>query len=243
MKKISTIPVFILLLLFTGCKKPGCLGNPGRVITSTRPLSPFTELLLEDNINLVLVQGNEEKMEIEAPENMVPNIISTISGGKLTLQNETDCRWARNPDEKINVRLYFKTLGKIDYEGSGDITNTDTLRLDALQIETTFGAGSINLTVDNGYTGAYIFRESADITLHGKTDVCFTYTNARGQTDMADFVVKKMVIEYGGLGDTHVNVTDELNAIIFFKGNIYYKGSPVITRSTYYSTGTLIRTP
>jgi hypothetical protein len=243
MKRSCLLFSCIIIILFTGCKKPGCIGNAGTVIKITRPLSTFNELVLDNNINLVLTQGSEEKIEIEAPKNIEPNIKATIAGNILTIMNDADCRWARDPDEKINVRLYFKDLREIDYRGSGNITNTDTLRLDHLSIGSNTGAGNINLTVDNKYTGSYILLESAGITWHGKSEVCFTYTNARGQSDMRDFAVKKMVIEYGGLGDTYVNVTDDLDAILYYKGNIYYKGNPTITRNTQYSSGKLIKTP
>lgn len=225
------------------CKKPGCLGSAGTVSVEIRQVTGFHQLILADNISVELIQSNMERLEIEGPQNILPNIITTITNQALEITNVSDCEWARNPDEKINVRLYFKNLDKIDYRGSGNITNRDTLKLDYLQIESNIGAGDINLTLDNKYTGAYIFKENAHINLHGKTEVCYTYANARARADMRDFVVKKMVIEYGGLADTYINVTDELDAILFWKGSVYYKGNPVITRSQYYSTGKLVKMP
>ena len=236
--------VFLTIQVTEGCKKPGCVGAAGEIQTITRSLASFDELLLDDNINLVLIQSPEEKIIIEAPANMIPNITSGIIDNKLTITNIGDCRWARDPKEKINVQLYFTDLKKIVYQGSGTITNTDTLKLNALQIETDEGAGDINLTLDNGYTGAYVFADdNVSLTLHGKSGVCFTYTGSRGRSDMSDFKVKKMVIEYGGVTDTHVWVTDEMDATIFHTGNIKYKGIPVISRERYYGSGRLIYTP
>ena len=229
--------------LLIGCEKPGCFGSAGEVITTTRSLNPFKQLILDDNINLVLTQDGTERMTIEAPENITTNISAYVTDNILTIENKTDCRWARDAGEKINVHLYFKDLTNIEYKGSGNISNTDTLRLDGLKIETALGAGDIELTVDNRYTGAYIFQESAKIRLHGKTETCYTYTNSRGETDLADLQVKKMVIEYGGLLNTTVNVSDELDAIIYYKGNINYRGDPVISRSLYYNSGRLIKIP
>ena len=244
MKKIILITGYtFLILLFNACKKPGCFGTAGPMATTTQQLTSFNELVLSDNVNLILIQDTVEKMEIEAPQNMLSNITGNISQNILTISNATDCRWARNAGEKINVRLFFKDLKKIDYRGSGTLTNTDTLKLDALHIESNTGAGDISLTLDTRYTGAYIFFENAGITLRGKSETCFTYTNNRGISNMSDFVVKKMVIEYGGFGDTYINVTDELSAVIFHKGNIHYKGSPVITKLISHSSGRLIQSP
>lgn len=241
MKKINFHIIILLLLLWGGCRKPGCLGSAGPSSSLERPLPPFDKIVLEDNVNLILSQGTEEKMRVTGPQNLIPDISADVAGGILTLSNRADCRWARDPDEKVTVQLFFKDLRNLNYNGSGDITNTDTLRLDGLQIQTSVGAGNIDLTLDNNYTGAYIFEEGAGITLHGRSSTCFTYTNARGQADMSDFTVRKMVIEYGGLADTHINVTDSLDAIIYYKGNIRYKGNPFISRSTYYDTGKLVQ--
>lgn len=242
-KSISFIIYAFLLLGFSTCKKPGCIGNAGPVTTITRQLQSFNELVISDNINLVLTQGAEEKMEITAPENIISNISGNVSQNILTLSNTTDCRWIRDASEKINVHLFFKDLKKLDYKGSGTITNTDTLELDALHIESSSGAGNIILTLNNRYTGSYISLENASITLHGKSESCFTYTNNRGITDMSDFIVKKMVIDYEGLSDTYIRVTEELSAVIYHKGNIRYKGNPVITKSITHSSGRLIQTP
>lgn len=238
--------LFILLccvLVISACKKPGCLGSAGAVTTVSRNLSPFNELILDSKINLVLTQSTMNKIEITAPKNIEPNITTVITGNMLTIMNEGNCGWMRNPDEIVTVHLYFIDLRHIDYKGSGNITNTDTLKLEHLQIESYTGAGNIELTMDNKYTGAYIMLENASVKLHGKSETCFTYTNARGLADMRDFTVKKMVIEYGGLADTWVNVTEDLNAILYYKGNILYKGNPVISNNISYGSGKLVKAP
>jgi len=233
----------VLGIFISACKKPGCLGSAGGVSTVTRNLNAFNELVLDSKINVVLTQSTINKIEITAPKNIEPNITSVISGNTLTIQNEGDCGWMRNPDETVIVHIYFQDLRNIDYKGSGNVTNTDTLRLEHLNIGSFTGAGNIELTLDNVYTGAYIMLESAGIKLHGKTVSCFTYTNARGLADMRDFVAKRMVIEYGGLADTYINVSEDLNAILYYKGNIYYKGHPVISKNLSYGTGKLINVP
>jgi hypothetical protein len=198
--------------------------------------------VLDDNINLVLTQGTEERMEIEGPQNQIPNITSNISNGLLTISNNGDCRWARDPGEKINVHLFFRDLHKIDYRGSGNITNTDTLRLDSLRFESAEGAGDISLTVDNRVTISYILLENAFITWHGKSNTCYMYTTERGKTDMRDFSVKSMWINYQGIDDAYVTVSDYLSVNINFKGNIYYKGNPIV-EANYYNLGRAIRIP
>lgn len=241
MRIIFYTGLLLLLLSSWQCKKPGCIGKAGPQSSQQRDLSSFSSIILQDNVSLELIQDNAERIELEGAQNILPNVTCTIADGVLTIANESTCEWLRDPNEKIRARLHFKDLKKIDYRGSGNITNRDTLRLDYLQIESEIGAGDIILTLNNRYTGAYIFKENAGIYLHGKSESCFTYTNARARAEMGDFEVKKMVIEYGGVADTHINVTEELDAIVFWTGNILYKGNPVIKRALYYSSGRLIK--
>ena len=241
MKNSIKLSLASLVFCFTiSCKKPGCFEGGGSVSVVNHSLSSFNEIVLNDNINLVLIQDSTEDIKITAPDNIQPNIVLQVKNDVLTVSNTTECEWLRNPDEKVTAELSFKNIKKIDYRGSGNISNTGTLRLDALQIESSQGAGNIELTVDNRYTGSYIYQENAEVILHGKTESCYSYTNARGKIDFSDLTAKQMVIEYSSLADTYINVTDQLDAVIYYKGNVFYKGNPVVTRSDYYSTGRLV---
>ena len=237
--------LILLSLLVSGisCTKPGCLGKAGPHQTQHRTVGTFSSIRLEDNVNLILIQGNINEAEVSGPVNLLDNITTTVSDGLLTISNNTSCTWARDPDEKITVTLTLTSFEKLEYAGSGKVTNVDTLRLDALLIESYTGAGDVELTVDNRYTGVFVHLDNADVRMHGRTMQCNSYVNSRGLMDLRDFVVTNMFIEYGGLADTHINVTGELSAILYYKGNVFYKGSPVVTKNTTYSTGKLINRP
>ena len=240
---IKIVQLALSLCIFVSCKKPGCFGGGGTVTTIDHTLSSFDEIILSDNINLVLIQDSTVHIKITAPENIQPNIDFHVENNILTIGNGTECEWLRNPDEKVTAELSFKNIKKIDYRGSGNVSNTGTLHLDALYIGSSEGAGNIELTVDNRYIGAYIYQENAEIILHGKTQSCYTYTNARGKIDFSDLTARQMVIEYGSLADTYIHVTDTLDATIYYKGNLFLTGNPVIKRSNYYNTGRLIPEP
>lgn len=243
MKRTSFLVVLLMLVTCYGCKKPGCVGNAGPVVSQARLLEPFSELVLADNIDVELVQGNEEKMEITAPENILPNIQTIVTNQLLSITNESDCRWMRSPDEKIHIRLYFKDISRIDYRGSGNITNAGTLHLNILKLDSETGAGNIELTVDNEHTNVSIVKENATVILHGRSHYSGVYINARGKLDLNDFLIGSLTLIYSGLADTYIHVTDNLDATIRYKGNVYYKGNPAITRSDYFSSGQLIKLP
>ena len=233
----------LLCLCIQACKKPGCVGKAGNIITSERILPAFSRIALEDNIDVVLVQSDTEKLQITGPENILPNIQTIINNNELVISNDTECRWLRDASERITVKLYFKDLTYIDYRGSGDVSNEDTLHLNTLGISSETGAGNIELTIDNNLIVPTIVKENASIILHGFSFFCSSYINARGTLDLSDLNVNEMQIVYSGLADTYMKVSGKLDATIRYKGNIHYKGNPNIVRSDYFSSGRLIPWP
>lgn len=233
----------VLTVILYSCQKPGCTGNAGPLTTQLRPLSSFSNVELRDNINVVLVQGDEEKIEITGPRNVIANVTTEVVNNTLTIANKTECRWLRDPDEKITARLYLKTLEGFEYNGSGNVTNEDTLRGRSMGFNSDDGAGIIDLNVNVDDITVRIFKENASMIFHGYAGRCATYNNARGILDLSELQTKSMYIIYSGLADTRVNVSEEIEAYVRYKGNVYCKGNPVIIRQEYFSSGRLIFTP
>lgn len=227
---------------FGGCQKPRCFDDAGPVMVAERNAAPFTKIELYDNINLVLTQDTVEKIKVEGGQHLLPNISTNITGGALIIRNNVACNWLRNPNEEITVYASVKRLEEVLYNGSGNITSTNTLTADRLFFYSHEGAGNINVAMQAEVGGAYIHQENADITLTGICSRFFSYTNARGTIDFKNLEVSQMVIEYGGVRDATIHVTDSLNAIVYHTGNLYYKGSPGV-KKVVHSSGQLLRLP
>lgn len=230
----------ISILLLASCRKDNCLGDADTVQTVTRAATTFHQVDVYDNIDVVLTQDTIESISITAPQYLEPNITSKIEDGILTLKNRSSCTWLRNAPDKVTVHVHLKKLDKIIYAGSGSITTTNTLLADNFTIYSKQGAGNVNLWLQAAQTFSYIMDENADFILHGTSDYCYSYTASRGTIDFSDFAVKKMQIEYGSVRDATINVSDDLNAVLYYKGNLFYKGNPVVSNDEMHSTGRLI---
>ena len=238
----TIVVLFILAAVLPSCSKPGCFEDAGLTTVVKRKGASFHQIDLYDDIDLVLSQDSVEMVRVEAGSSLQPNIGTEVSDGVLTIQNNTSCTWLRSPSEKVTVYVSVKALDKINYHGSGDVRATDTLKLNRLDLISEAGAGNIELTVDAGSIYAYIFNENADFILHGRADQCHTYSNARATIDFSDLVVRYYNMGYGAVNDTYIQVTEKLDLEIYYKGNVYYKGTPQIN-ARYHSTGRLIKAP
>ena len=58
-----------------------CFKSTGEITIERRESSDFENIILEDNINLILTQGNECAIMVEAGKNLLESIKTDISGG------------------------------------------------------------------------------------------------------------------------------------------------------------------
>lgn len=242
MKTRYLLAVLFSCILFVQCRKPGCLESSGTITITDRTVPPFQKIHLTDNINLILTQGFEESVKVEAGQNIQPNIETTVKDGKFTIRNTGTCDWIRNPNEKITVHVTLATLKRLDYDGSGSVTSTNTILADTIMIYSDLGAGDIDLHLNAKHATVHLQGQNADVTLHGKSDYCYTLIHPRNSVYLSDFEVKRMDLVYVGVRDATVNVTESINGVITHTGNVYYKGTPSINVD-YYSSGRLIKAP
>jgi hypothetical protein len=243
MKSYILILAGIICILMAGCKKASCFEKAGNLTRVQRSTATFNQIDLKDNINLILTQDTAEAITIEAGTYLIPNIATTVENNILTIENKTTCNWLRQPGEKIDVYVSVKNLEKLSYNASGNVTTTNTIYTDHILIESKEGAGNLDMTLEALVITAYLSKENADFTLRGKANVCHSYTNSRGSVDFKDLEVKTMNIEYGSVRDAVFYATEEINAIIYHTGNLYYKGNPAIINKTFHSTGKLLHIP
>jgi len=228
--------------LFVQCRKPGCLESSGVITITERAIPPFQQIHLYNDINLILTQGFEESIKVEAGQNIQPNIETTVKEGKLTIRNTGSCDWIRNPNEKITVHVTIATLKRLVYDGSGSVTSTNTIQADTILIYSDLGAGDIDLHLNAKHATVHLQGQNADVTLHGKSNYCYTLIHPRNSVYLSDFEVKRMDLVYVGVRDAIINVTEAINGVITHTGNVYYKGTPSINVN-YYSSGRLIKAP
>ncbi|MDB5197425.1 MAG: hypothetical protein JWP88_1796 [Flaviaesturariibacter sp.] len=238
--------LYLILILpytltqFSSCKKPGCLTDAGTIVVSQRPAASFHQIELQDNINLVLTQDTIERIRIEAGENLQPVITTNISNGLLTIKNAGTCSWLRSPSETIKAYVSVKNLDRLNYNGSGQVTTTNTLLADGITFFSDAGAGNMHIALNAKRTYAYIYGVNTDMIFSGKSDSCYIYTGQRGTIDFRNFIVKHQKVGYGSLRDGYVHATESLHVLQYFRGTLYYKGKPPQVTTEYFSTGKVL---
>ncbi len=232
----SVFAVAFCSLILYSCNKESrwdCIKRTGKAATEVRNLPPFNKIYLEDNVDAVIIQGAAYEARVACGKNLISLIKTEVDSGVLHLKNENRCNWARSYKKgTITVFITLPTLRNIWHFGSGFMNNQGLLVCDTLDIWA-HQTGNVELTVNSNvmYTNSHT---TADITLHGSSDLMGVWHTGEGYLRCSDFITNHTWTNSKSSGDEYLNPQISLSATINWEGNIYYNGNPSIA---LYGTG------
>lgn len=234
----------LLMLLLISCGKDNAFDlfqSTGSVERRQRVATGyFDKISLNDNVNLVITQGNPTLIEVEGGSHLLSDITTEINDSTLTISNNNKYNWVRSYDKKITVYLQLSHLIMIRYESSGDITTSDTIHEDSLRIEAWGGSGTIAMAVECGSLSLVQHYGSMDFDFTGKNSITYIYAGSYGAFHCLGLKSDCTFIRSEGTNDCYVNAKDWITADIHSSGNTYYTGNPGLVSRTGTGSGQLI---
>jgi hypothetical protein len=223
----------------------GTVPGSGKVAEEEREVSDLTGVELATLGNLVIELGDEEKLRIEAEDNLLQYIETEVQGGVLKIGHRHKVTLV--PTESIYFYLTVKELDAISVSGAGNVKVPDLevaefslnisgagdvdlqgLRTDVLEVSIS-GGGNVDIEDLNAdvlkvkISGAGDFYigggevEKQEITISGAGNY-----KARGlESDEADVSVP-------GFGSATIRVRDRLKVEISGAGSVKYVGRPTV---------------
>ncbi|MBK5286579.1 MAG: DUF2807 domain-containing protein [Bacteroidia bacterium] len=237
------VPIFTIAfaIITPSCKKENifdCFKSTGDVVNERRSIESFTDVVVNDDLNVIFVQDSAFYIEVNAGENLIPLIITEIRDGKLLVENNNTCNWVRDYSIPINVYVHASTLRRIDFYGTGKISSQNTLTPDTIEVNNR-NTGDIELNVSAIEVYCKQHVTPGDNTFTGNADYLYLYNASDGFAYCSGLAVNKATVINKGTGYSFVNACDKLDAEITSSGNIYYTANPVI-QSTITGSGQLI---
>lgn len=224
---------FYIAVLLVACskeKRDDCLTSLGNVTTVERQLESFNRIYAEDRIQVVLIQDSslDGRIAITAPGNLVPQIKSEVSDGRLSLTNTNTCNFVRSYDYEIVVKVYFKDLIQLDLESIASASTADTLYLSDFAIYHS-ALSDIELVLDCSNHILIKTINSAHTVLKGRAKAIRGSIEEISDLDARDLVCEEVLIDSHTPLNCYVNGTKGLFIKIYNSGNVYYVEEP----STY----------
>jgi hypothetical protein len=201
----------LLLVTAAGCQGvgPGLFGpvtsGSGKIVTDTRGLEPFQEVRVSGSAEVVHVMADAASCAIEADDNLVPLITTTVVDGVLKIEFEGSMQ----PTQGIKIRLAGAPLRRFSLAGSGKFT---TEQVDAEQFEfSVAGAG--------------------DAHLAGQTQQLKLSVSGSGKVLAQRLKADAATIQISGAGSADLHVESSLKVNISGAGSVKYSGSPQVSQS------------
>jgi hypothetical protein len=220
--------VFILALLSmlaifaVSCKWTiGFVRGSGNVVTEERDVSDFHKIHLSGVGNLIITQGEEESLTIEADDNIMPIIKANVFWEELKISFNRGYTFA--PSTAIKFHLTVVDLDEISLSGAGNIDCED-FSTEVLQFDVS-GAGNVDFDIEAERVEV-IVSGAGNIIMSGKVDSQEIEIDGAGKYNGEDLKSRQCEIRISGAGSATVNVSELLDVEINGIGNVYYTGSP-----------------
>lgn len=243
MKRQLLYIVFLMVLVTSGCMKDKgpCFTEAGDIVSESRPVSSVRLVELHDNVNLVLTHDTtDHSLRVEAGKNLISSVKTEVTGDKLIITNENQCNWLRDFDIPFTVYLSLAKLDTLIYRSSGDVSCTNVIPNDSIQVDIWEGSGTVNLNVRVDKSRFYNHAGTADLYVTGSSWVNFLSSRASGRADLTGLQTQFLYMYSGSPNHCYVNAQQVLSVTIDNIGNVYYLGDPEI-HSVTNSSGKLIR--
>jgi hypothetical protein len=231
MKKIGLVlSIIVLLALNLSACTIDMISGSGRLITETRQVSGFNEIVFSAIGDVTVTQGATEGLTIDAEDNIMPKIVTEVRGNQLYIgfdrQNWQDII---RPTKGIKFTLAAKNLSLIEMDGVGSIT-APSLETDALTVKIG-GAGSINLTDLSASSLSVIMGGAGNVEISGKVNSLTATMSGVGNFSCGALQTQTAKISLTGAGGATVWAANSLDVSITGAGTVSYYGSPKITKN------------
>jgi hypothetical protein len=243
-KRLIFLLLPILYIALSGCKRENlddCFTNSGEVIIKERPTAYFDRVRLNDNINLVIKEGDQFKIQIEGGKNLLDAVKTETVDSVLSISNTMKCNWVRDYDHEITVYITSPSLWSIYYEGSGDVRTDGNINMEHLELNVWGGAGSINLDLDCNTLNLGLHYGTTDFHVKGNSSMMTIYANSYGPFFCEEMNSNIVYIKNSGTNDCYIHVNHILEAELSSIGNIYYSGNPSDLKCNETGSGRLIK--
>ncbi len=223
---VLVILVGILAVTVVSCKWTiGVVRGSGDIESEEREVSGFDEIQFTGVGNLIIEQGDEETLTVEADDNIIGLIKTEVKGDQLHIGLKRGVSVI--PTSKIKFYLTVKDLDRIDLSGLGDI-DCNEFETDDIEFHIS-GSGEIDFELVAGSIETSV-SGLGDINLSGEVDSHRIKISGSGKYNAEELKSKDCEIKISGLGSATVNVSDNLEIEINGAGNVYYKGDPQISQ-------------
>ena len=239
MKSIKFLIAILIATASTSCHfdiNLGRVDGNGNVITEDRPVtSSFEKVKGSAGIDVYLTEGSEEKIVVEADENLMEYIETEIHNGKLTIGTTNGKSIGRSKAKKVFVT--YTNLVSIASSSGADVVANNPVKNETITLDASSGS---NLEVEVFAKEVFVESSSgADIKVTGKASKLVADASSGSDINAKDLKVLTCNAEASSGADITVNVKESLKASASSGGDVNYYGDPSVATARSGRSGSI----
>ncbi|MCR9265017.1 MAG: DUF2807 domain-containing protein [Flavobacteriaceae bacterium] len=225
--------LLLLLLSCNGDNVPDCFQNAGNTVRLTVDVPEFNTITVFENLNVVLKQGEEQRVEIETGEFLQNDVLAEVKDNRLIVRNENNCNYVREyglttiyvtapniSEIRSSTGLLISSDGVLQYPNLSLITES----FNNPETETTDGSFDLQLDVERV---SIVVNGIAYFKLVGTT-TDFNVTIAAGDSriEAENLVAQRVSLNHRGSNDIFVNPQQRISGTISGTGDVISVNRP-----------------
>jgi hypothetical protein len=193
--------------------------------TEDRHLTGFDAVHVAGSFDVYITQGTTESVKVEAPADVIKNIITEVKNGSLTIRTKNNFSFNNMfGNKKMVVYVSIKNCNAVSLTGSGDVFFKEGIAANDLSLSIT-GSGDITGKVTAKNLSSSV-TGSGDLHVSGRADNSKVNVTGSGDFTGRDLATNTTIVFVGGSGDASVNATATLKASVTGSGDVHYSGHP-----------------
>lgn len=201
-----------------------------------RTLPEFSSVHISGSFTTVIQQGAENRIEIDADENIMELISTEVTDDKV-LRIRLKKGFSLQMGSDIRLLVQSPQWNEVGIHGSGEIRSLGPISGSNLEIQAN-GSGDIHLDLLYEMVSADM-NGSPDLHLTGSASNFVVQSNGSGGVFADQFICKRVNLFISGSGDSRVYADSTLDVQVNGSGDVTYSGNAGIVNSKMYGSGEL----
>lgn len=223
MKSFKILIALLLTATLTSCHfdlNLGQVNGEGEVVTKERTVGEFKAIHASEGMNVYITEGNENKVVVEADENLHEIIETYVEGNTLRIGTEKNI--GRSKAKKVHVT--YKSIESLDASSGADLIGNTVVRSETLALETSSGADlEVEIIAKEVYANS---SSGSDLTISGKANRFVAEASSGSDIKARQLEVLNCKAEASSGASISVNVKNEMEGHASSGGDIKYYGNP-----------------
>lgn len=194
---------------------------------------PFSQVIISDGIDLIIDEGNEQKIELSYFNVSQEDIITEVKGKKLKIYLKgckRGCRYDMYPNAHVEVRLTYKTLDKLVVLGDNEVQHLSDIGGKKFTLKS-YGNNQISFNEIHARKFKTSLYGDNDLRIHGG-EVERLKVKAFGdhQIRLSELVCATGKVHAFGDNNIDLQIHQQLNLTMFGDASIRCEGNPWVDK-------------